>query len=122
MKTVSRKALDALYMMHSMLYHKIYWLQGEMARNKSDDVVSALNSDAVCWCLYGAYDKAVGGNSDTHHGKEAYGVLLEQISKRPKVGWFDEPTLIEFNDSHTHGEVLDAIEQAIIEQEKVVYK
>lgn len=75
------------------------WIQGANARNEQGLMVLAYAFDAVCWCADGALIKACGSVNTIP--------FWRLISDKPA---FD---VIEFNDNHTHAEVIALFDAAI---------
>lgn len=76
------------------------WCQGAEAQNMHYDDVEAYSPEACRWCSIGALHKI--GASD-----EAYQMLNDVISDR------STDTFWKFNDTHTHAEVMAALDDAI---------
>jgi hypothetical protein len=84
------------------------WTQGEVARDKSGKGLDhALSGGAVCWCSLGAIRKVVENYDDFD---EAYDILRDKGKIKQ---------IANFNDTHTHAEVLALFDAAIAELEGV---
>lgn len=81
------------------------WTQGAYARDADGFTTAMYDDDAVCWCLVGAISKETNILNLPWYGdgEKAVNFLSKQVS-----------TLVsEFNDTHTHGEVLALLDRAI---------
>lgn len=78
------------------------WTQGAYARNKQGAACSALNKTARCWCASGALHKAWQGN---------YSVLY--VDALNILGRVAGMSIIDYNDRHTHEELLAVFDKAI---------
>jgi len=112
----NREVLNKLYEVHSVLCLSEYWTQGTSARTRLGTKVKVHSPCAESFCLYGAIKRVFPNNI-------TFNLFDNSIIARVffKVEDVIKTATGKFNDSHTHGEVLDAIEQVIIEQEVVVY-
>lgn len=106
---------DQLEAVYRLIEKPEAWTQRAFARNDGDQTIDdeydcndegralsdeecATHPDARCWCLYGAAYKT--GIDDDLGFTRALGMkVLHEVS--------------DFNDSHTHGEVLDLLKSAI---------
>jgi hypothetical protein len=79
------------------------WTQEHYARNVAGEQTSTQAADAVCWCAIGAVLRA----DDTYPYSEAVGIASDLL--RDAMGMHPA----DFNDSHTHPEVLAAFDRAI---------
>lgn len=83
------------------------WTQGVLARTAARGRVSPESSYATCWCSLGALHRVT---SNTHVDKRVHDLLLKAV-------WEVEPSFkgffYEYNDSHTHAEVLGCFDRAI---------
>jgi hypothetical protein len=75
------------------------WTKGFAARNIHGHVTAAVARNAVCWCCLGAMWSL---NAD--------GYLNAEDAFRAATG---EDSIANFNDTHTHAEVLAAFDKAI---------
>lgn len=78
------------------------WTQGEIARDDEGNATSPTAMDAVCWCAQGAIAKVAGG----HY---LIGAFYARDTLRKVAG----NKVFNFNDGHTHAEVLAALDRAI---------
>ena len=83
-----------------------HWTQGVSARDTDGEPVRVNDTTAVCWCLVGAADKVMA--PDLLWNSEVYGALVQAVPAGFK-------NLSDFNDNHTHAEVLAAVDKAIKE-------
>lgn len=88
------------------------WTQGGLARAADDVFVYATDSHAVCWCAYGAVVKVAHGTWTCDRALDALSKAIESITNHPKNEWFPS-SIGDFNDQHTHDEVLFAFDRAI---------
>lgn len=88
------------------------WTQNAIARNYSGAPVWPENQSAVCWCVVGAIVREVyeSGERDWYTADKIADILHHNQMRRS--------SLIDFNDSHTHEEVLAIIDRAIQEVER----
>lgn len=99
-----------------------YWTQGAMARDRVGRDVDEVSPDAVCWCLGGAINNVY---EDLYHGlTERCNMIIASLT-RMKVseklsqlayGYntdYPMSSLTHFNDTHSHSEVLELLDQAI---------
>ncbi|WP_454813801.1 DUF6197 family protein [Labrys neptuniae] len=91
------------------------WTRGESARDYNGDYVAENSPSAVCWCALGSMSAVNGG-----HGGGIYSaardLLVQAISPIPALTEGGAIGIVaEFNDSHTHAEVLAAFDRAILE-------
>ena len=87
---------DDLKAVYKLLRAKSRWTKGTFARNRSGGHVGSDSPEAVCWCLSGAINKI---------GSDA---VRRAIDLR-----LPDQTIAEFNDSHTHKQVLKLIKDTI---------
>ncbi len=86
------------------------WTQRVSARNKSGLEVPVLNSEASCFCAVGALDRFTNGIA---FGSAAYLLLKKEAGAKYL-------TVSDFNDTHTHAEVLAIFDRAIAHAESEV--
>jgi TolB-like protein len=77
-----------------------YWTQGDFARNAEGLRVDTRSKDATSWCVMGAIHKSAETFTES---MEAISFLQEKVTGN----------VMRFNDSHTHVEVLAALDKAI---------
>lgn len=106
-----------------------HWTQGAMARDNDGRDVDHVSRDAVCWCLGGAINKVY---DDLHRDRELYVYMtgrhdainvkltrmkvnqkLSQLSSYGLGAAYPWASVTHFNDTHSHGEVLELLDQAI---------
>jgi hypothetical protein len=80
-----------------------HWTKGHYARDARGAPVLPIDSEAVCWCTVGALGRADQERDTNEVYLNTRMVLLEHM----------QPCLSEFNDNHTHAEVLAAFDKAI---------
>jgi hypothetical protein len=78
------------------------WTRDAEARNYYGDRVDRYDPDAVCWCLLGALGSVSPFEVEIRWSAED---VLERVI---------DDNVPDFNDSHTHAEVLDALDEAIV--------
>lgn len=83
-----------------------HWTQRADARSADGCLVGAKESDAVCWCAYGALLKA--GYEASGRGPD-----LPYMELKRAMGTSWAGTVSGFNDSHTHEEVVGVFDRAI---------
>lgn len=94
--------LELLKATRALISNPANWTQDCCARNKDGAETGALNPTAVQWCSAGALIKCRDDKVVVHY--RAYDLLEDLLTSE---------TLIEFNDHHTHSEVLALFDQAI---------
>lgn len=82
------------------------WTKKRTARNKNGIGVSVTSSEAVCWCSVGAIEYVWMINGALLDEFRNCIDLLEKVIGGRGVG--------HFNDSHTHTEVMEAFDKAIL--------
>ena len=90
--SIYRDQLEAVY---RLIEDEKRWTQDASARDEQGNFVDSRHPNAVSWCLRGACWKAIA---------DFDGCLTDQL---------DVPSVINFNDSHTHAEVLALLTSAI---------
>src|SRR3974390_3229322 len=103
------KVLDVLKATRSILEKPERWTQGASARNAVGHVVNFADSDAVCWCLTGAIQKAVYGDIDVlvlDAMNYAFNEIDRTLGYSGILGWNDWPL-------RTHDEVLELLDSTI---------
>lgn len=94
--------LSALEKARELLSDRSRWTQGNLARNVFGDSVAIRSPKATCWCSIGA----VFFNNNVDRATFALDVLRETNDiPYGKIG--------QWNDSHTHSEVLQGFDNAI---------
>jgi hypothetical protein len=78
------------------------WTQDVMASRADQMECEPRDPDAVCWCSLGAISKVTEGLEEFWRARDA---LRQFVS--------DSPSVSEFNDTHTHAEVLAVFDRAI---------
>jgi len=78
------------------------WIQKVLARDALENEVYPTHPEATCFCMLGALRKAV-GDWESYEGPRKE--LMRGFPRFMSIG--------EFNDSHTHAEVLAAFDEAI---------
>ena len=94
--------IDYLHATRALISEPEHWTQKTSARNANGDPVAVLDREAFSYCLTGAV-KRVTNVSD------AYSDVIRALQSFDPRGW----SLMLFNDSHTHAEVLHWIDKAI---------
>lgn len=107
---------DDLERVYALIEDEQRWTQGAYAKDAAgepfydedgyiiEDESTALRNDAACWCLWGAAYKC--GIVTTHESPRD-----RQFVEALGFKWLTDPN--DFNDSHTHAEVLDLLRNAI---------
>lgn len=100
--------LETLKAARQLISDPAKWTQGELARDADGKQVPPLDDNATCWCSIGALRKAA-GFGDIYKGP--FGALYFKVPTKGSVS--------DFNDTHTHAEVLALFDAAIAELEGV---
>ena len=101
------KISDALIIAKTLIQDPENWTQGVSARDNLHEPVPAMSRNAVCFCTYGAVDRALGlENSIDYH--KIVGTL-----KNACAAISGSSVVAEYNDTHTHPEVLALFDKAI---------
>lgn len=79
------------------------WTQMSLARDAKRRSVKPLDADAVCWCSLGAIYSQCPQSKSLSLAIRALGSAMSN----------NESFIADYNDSHTHAEVLAAFDQAI---------
>lgn len=87
------------------------WTQGAAARNEKGQIAYSLDPDATCWCSFGAVSKTTEG--DLPANGLAHNQLYDTLEKE-----FNCTSISEYNDNHTHTEVMSFWDKAIAAAEK----
>ncbi|MGV2110128.1 DUF6197 family protein [Agrobacterium salinitolerans] len=86
------------------------WTQGAFARNSLGEKVDPSEEGAVCFCAIGALAKAAGANPESELPAENL-LVTEMLELDARE------CIPEFNDSHTHADVLALFDRAIARAE-----
>lgn len=95
--------LDALKKARELIKDPSNWTQRASARNSAGESRSPSSSSACCWCASGALEKVC---------NKFFIGPWDALSRFTKM-----QTVITFNDSHTHAEVLALFDKAIAAEE-----
>lgn len=98
--------LETLKAARDLISDPARWTQKTQARDRHGRNVDFLNDDAVCWCTLGAIAKA---DFDLWGKQSDADKVLRRLVPRGLVG--------QFNDTHTHAEVIALFDAAIAELE-----
>jgi hypothetical protein len=79
---------------YGLIKNEKRWTQKQNARNVDGYRVSVDDSTAVCWCSNGAILRYVSGNGD-------YRIVRRALAQTAKEEYFHQ-----YNDTHTHAEVM----------------
>lgn len=93
---------ELLIKARSFIENKDSWTQGYFAKNSDGFGINPDNENAVCFCSWGAMEKAAGHRLD-----------LEDDNSLRHLKQFMDYNIPKFNDHHTHAEVLAAFDAAI---------
>lgn len=85
------------------------WTQDSFARNSAGETTEPADDEAVCYCAIGALAKVARLSPECNLPAEN---LVEEEALM--LGWINVP---EFNDNHTHAEVLALFDRAIARAE-----
>ena len=108
--------LETLIKARELISDPERWTQGVYARNRSGHRVIYYESDACRFCSLGAIRRSVSetGGFDLKREMDATSILARAIAGvSPRKQWSSEAVVFEFNDTHTHAEVLAAFDRAI---------
>jgi hypothetical protein len=94
--TIYKDQLQAVY---RLIEKPENWTQGDAARGRSGNSVNSNGKYAVCWCLLGAAWRV--------NGKVEERVMDDMESA------LGVDSVADFNDNHTHAEVLALLQSAI---------
>jgi hypothetical protein len=106
-----KTALEVLTDARALISDPKHWAQGWFARDMLGGAVDARSPSAECFCALGALGRAMGRHFMDVTGHPAVEILrsvlpIQDISR--------------FNDTHSHGEILDAFDRAIDAARKAV--
>lgn len=107
--------LETLTKVRELLSDPDRWCQGLRARNKDGLPVEPDGRTAVSWCLSGAIQRV---SATSYLGFDAISAIDEIFDARSVLDEIIYVSLEEYNDTHTHTEVLALLDEAI-EKEKV---
>jgi hypothetical protein len=117
----SLSVIDALKAIREKIGSSERWTRHGIARTRLGMIVSPLSTSAVCWCLKGAIDAVCGDKGEIYN--DVFDVLVKGIHSSPYARDLVEADaidqIIEFNDLHTHEQVIEVIDRAIQLDEKV---
>ena len=108
--------LETLKAARQLITDPAKWTQGELARDAEGNVSYVGSESATCWCLMGAIfhvvraDKPTAADARRSHSDAALELLSAANRKK---------SVVRFNDTHTHAEVLALFDAAIAELEGV---
>lgn len=82
------------------------WTKGSRARDERGRPILPGSPEAVCWCLYGACERASNGEEFP-----ATSAICCELGRSNLGGWNDEP-------GRTHADVIGLLDQVIANLEK----
>ena len=94
--------LEILEAARALIAEPEHWCQGAQALDATGTVRRPCSRLAVRWCSLGATDRVT-----RYKGIRADNALYSALGMPPDIG------IANFNDSHTHAEVLDLFDRAI---------
>lgn len=97
------KTLTLLKKARKVISKEENWTRGELARNFNGGAAVPNSTDAVCWCSMGAMRKFVELDFITP--------ALDELILAMPIGY--RQSVVTFEDSHTHAEVLALFDKAI---------
>jgi hypothetical protein len=99
--------LEVLQQARALISDPARWTQDAPARNADGQRVEPFKPEAVCWCAWGALDRAVWdtGFVAPGHGRALAHLIRELGLQAGQLGTF--------NDTHIHAEVLALFDKAI---------
>lgn len=83
----------------NLIKSKEHWTQGDSARDRVGWDVGALSPDAVCWCSLGATMKVLGPDPTPYRRQNM--AIIHDALRTAMIG-----NIADFNDHHTHEEVM----------------
>ena len=86
------------------------WTKVFFARDATGKQAQANSPRAVCWCIFGALERAA---IDIHASDEAHNAAAEELDKQLRAQGSPSPTVVDFNDTCTHAEVLALFDATI---------
>lgn len=86
-----------------------HWTQGKMARDAYGNPIDRRSPLAVCFCAWGAVGRVCAGLG--YDRKQERDMIMPLMRFFP--GDFVLTGLVEFNDTHTHGEVIELFDKTI---------
>jgi hypothetical protein len=98
--------LETLKAARQLISDPAKWTQGAQSRDKLGHPYAFDTDKAVCWCALGAIERVAG-----RYSSERFEASTKLRSISPKG------LVIDFNDTHTHAEVLALFDAAIAELE-----
>ena len=101
------KISDVLIKAKTLIQDPESWTQGVSARDILYEPVPATSRDAVCFCTYGAVARALGLENSTYYHEVA------RPLKKACAAISGSSMVTEYNDTHTHPEVLALFDKAI---------
>ena len=99
------KVIEILKTARALISDPANWIQNSFATNKQGVTCPSHSREATCWCATGAIFKAENGKDI---GGIAEGALMETLGTRH----YDRH-VPQYNDSHTHAEVLQLFDVTI---------
>jgi hypothetical protein len=99
------KVIETLKAARELISVPERWTQHDYARDRDGYYVAANDKAAVCWCSLGALLKASEGGGKYSAAKNALSTAIKG-------------SVVEFNDTHKHPEILAAFDKAIELAEK----
>jgi hypothetical protein len=95
-------AVEILKAAKAKIENPANWTQGEFARDENGNkLMSGYSEGAVCFCSLGAIEAVIG--TDFFDAEKAYMTIDEVMGG----------SVANYNDNHTHEEVLSAFDKAI---------
>lgn len=95
---------EILVQLRALLDKPEHWTQSQMARNVNSAPVDPTSEEATQWCMAGGLCKITSNKT---------GTSMYYILARDAISAVVSTRVVNFNDSHTHADVLAAIEEAI---------
>lgn len=94
-------ALEVLKESRKLIAQPEQWTQGTLARDEQGFATELYDANAVCFCAIGAIEKVNCGNA----GYNAHIALTKTVG--------EEVNFAEYNDTHSHAEVLAVWDETI---------
>ena len=103
-----KTTLEILTQARELLSDPARWTQGVLAQCADGATTCPNDPDAVCWCFHGALYRAAGiAEYRKDSARRAYALLRQHLGGE---------LLSTFNDTHTHAQVLAALDHVIAQE------
>ncbi len=106
--------VELLRELRSLLSDESRWAQRNFAYRANGVPTGGTYPEAVCWCVSGAMQKVL-GNGTRFTTEAGYSLQAQVVSL---LGEESMKGVVKFNDTHTHGEVMDWFDRALAKAEE----